>query len=38
MCSDTQAKKQLCEIEYELNIEKYRQLHNVVLCFSNNSM
>lgn len=26
------------EIDYELNMEKYRQLHNVVLKFSNNSM
>lgn len=26
------------DIEYDLNMEKYRQLHNVVLNFSNNSI
>lgn len=35
---DSSNKEYFRKIDYELNMEKYRQLHNVVLKFSNNSM
>lgn len=35
---DTSNIKSDNEIDYELNMEKYRQLHNIVLSFSNNSI